>query len=75
MSLPYLPPVSGNTEKIWCVRIPYNCLWELSILISFLISFLCSGSESGDSPTIDHFDFNIITQNLPYIRELHITYG
>jgi len=34
-----------------------------------------SGSESGDNIDIDHFDFNIVTQALPFLRELRITYG
>ena len=38
-----------------------------------LLSF--SGSESGDNIDIDHFDFNIVTQALPFLRELRITYG
>ncbi|XP_065052349.1 dynein regulatory complex subunit 5-like [Rhopilema esculentum] len=34
-----------------------------------------SGSESGDTLSIDHFDFNVVTQALPFLRELRITYG
>ena len=33
------------------------------------------GSESGDGPEIDHFDFGPVLQQLPYIEELHVTYG
>ena len=34
-----------------------------------------SGSESGDTLDFDHFDFNLVTQALPFLRELRITYG
>ena len=33
------------------------------------------GSESGDGPEIDHFDFGSVLSQLPKIQEFHITYG
>ena len=33
------------------------------------------GSESGDGPEIDHFDFGPVLQQLPYLEEFHVTYG
>jgi len=32
-------------------------------------------SENGDVPLCDHFDFNIAVEMLPYLKELHLTYG
>lgn len=34
-----------------------------------------AGSESGDAPEIDHFDFNTILQRLPYLQEFRVTYS
>eukprot|EP00794_Sanderia_malayensis_P017554 gene17554-19304_t len=34
-----------------------------------------SGSESGETLSYDHFDFKVITQALPFLRELHLQYG
>ncbi len=33
------------------------------------------GSESGDGPEIDHFDFGTVLLQLPYLQEFHVTYG
>ena len=33
------------------------------------------GSESGDGPEIDHFDFNMVIPQLPFLREFHVTFG
>lgn len=33
------------------------------------------GSESGDGPEIDHFDFGAVLQQLPLLQEFHVTYG
>ncbi len=33
------------------------------------------GSESGDGPEIDHFDFGPVLQQLPFLEEFHVTYG
>lgn len=32
-------------------------------------------SESGEGPEIDHFDFGTIVPQLPYLEELHVTFG
>ena len=32
-------------------------------------------SESGDGPEIDHFDFGTIVPQLPFLEELHVTFG
>ena len=41
----------------------------------FLI-FNFSGSDAGqDGPSIDHFDFGLITPKLAHLEELHMTYG
>lgn len=35
-----------------------------------------SGSDAGqDGPNIDHFDFGVMIPKLPYLEELHLTYG
>lgn len=34
-----------------------------------------SGSDSGDTLQFDHFDFNDVIQALPFLNELHLTYG
>ena len=34
-----------------------------------------AGSDSGDGPDIDHFDFAPVLQKLPYLQEFHVTYG
>ena len=33
------------------------------------------GSDSGDGPEIDHFDFGPVLQKLPNLEELHVTFG
>ncbi len=33
------------------------------------------GSESGDGPEIDHFDFGYVLLSLPNLEEFHVTYG
>ncbi len=33
------------------------------------------GSESGDGPEIDHFDFGVVLLSLPNLEEFHVTYG
>jgi len=33
------------------------------------------GSDSGDGPEIDHFDFGTVLLQLPYLQEFHVTYG
>ena len=33
------------------------------------------GSESGDGPEIDHFDFGPVLLSLPNLEEFHVTYG
>jgi len=34
-----------------------------------------SGSESGDGPCLDHFDMGLVVSKLPFLQEIHITYG
>ena len=35
-----------------------------------------SGSDAGqDGPSIDHFDFGLVTPKLAHLEELHLTYG
>ena len=33
------------------------------------------GSDSGDGPEIDHFDFSTVLPRLPFLREFHVTFG
>lgn len=46
-------------------------------LFNEVLSIWCfSGSDAGqDGPTIDHFDFGLITPGLVHLEELHLTYG
>ena len=34
-----------------------------------------AGSDAGDAPEVDHFDFTTILQKLPFIQEFHVSYG
>ena len=76
--LVHLRTVHASPQKLarpLCYN-PTRVLWFGSSGSLNLLCCACSGSDAGqDGPSIDHFDFGSIIPQLPFLEELHLTYG